>query len=65
MNLLQMIDQMINSHESGSEMMCNPHTQQHVTLKGPHGADDIRTIDSFPGGNVNVSLFALYPIHVL
>ncbi len=54
-NLLQMIEQLVKGHERGQNMMIRPHTQQILTLQGPHGPTDKRSVKSFPGRNVDVS----------
>lgn len=46
--MLALIDKFISRHPEGSKMVCHPHTQESLTLKGTEPGDE-RLCKSFPG----------------
>ena len=57
--MLALIDKFLSRHEEGNKMLCRPHNQERLTLRGDTGADDERFCLSLPGRS-DVCIFILY-----
>ena len=64
-SMLRMVDQMISIHRTGADMIIRPHTQQKITLLGPGGPQDIRTVMSLSSKNPNVSALRIVAVMVV
>ena len=47
--MLALVDKFISRHAQGNKMLCRPHNQERLTLRGESGPDDERFCLSFPG----------------
>jgi len=47
--MLGLVDKFTAKHELGVRMLCRPHNQEQLTLRGLDNADDERKCHSFPG----------------
>jgi hypothetical protein len=61
--MLALVDKFISRHERGNQMICRPHNQECLTLRGNFGVDDKRVCQSFPGrSDVTIYIYIYFII---